>query len=105
MPNRFGGELPLLRVADGDQDVADEALPPGALDRRAGKTGAERGVVETGKLGQKRGGKILALRETRLASDLRELVPWTNRQTVVATENAVADAGPQLRCDVPLVLD
>src|SRR5439155_2148514 len=35
----------------------------------------------------------------------REFVPWTNRQAIVAAENAVADRRPQFMGDRPLMLD
>jgi hypothetical protein len=41
-----GDERRIARIARRDQHIAQEAVAPGALDRRAGKTRAESGIVE-----------------------------------------------------------
>ena len=78
------------RVADRDQHIAHEAVAPGALDRRFGKQRAERRIVEPRQLGELRRAQGLARRELRLAPGLRELVPRTHRETIVAAVDAVA---------------
>ena len=93
-------------IADGDQDVADEAVAAGALDRRAGEPRAERRIVEAGEVR-----RAAAPRDRRAARSfasrpgLRELVPGADGQAIVAAEDPVADARPQLRRDMALVLD
>jgi hypothetical protein len=48
------------RVVRGDQAIADEAIPPDALDGRAGKQGAKRGIVQHQQIGKWRGFQVLA---------------------------------------------
>ena len=87
-------------------DVAHEAVAPGALDRRAGETRAEGGVVEP-----RRARRAAAPRDSSRCTSRAsrpacgELVPGADREAVVAAEDAVADAFAQLRRDGPLVLD
>ncbi len=47
-------ERRIAGIAGGDQHIAHEAVAAGALDRRAAKAGAKRGIVEREQLGERR---------------------------------------------------
>ena len=98
-------ERSVAGISGGDEHIAQEAIASGALDRRAAEAGAEGGVVESKKRGERR---IVASRsraQFRLARGLRELVPGTDGETVVAAEDAVAHRRAEARRDVSLMLD
>ena len=87
------------------EDVADEARPSDPLDRRAGKAGAEGGVVERRQFGERRRVQVLAGGELGLAAERGELVPGADGEAVVAAVNPVADRRPQGPGDRPFQLD
>jgi hypothetical protein len=74
------------------------------LDRRAGETRPEGGIVEAGKFGQQRCRRPLARRIGGVGR-LRELVPGADRQAIVAAIDAVANQGAHLARDRPLQFD
>ena len=92
-------------VADRDQHIADEAVAADALDRRFRKQRAKRGIVEPCEIGKSRRAQFVARGEFRLAAFLRELVPRTHGEAIVAAIDAVADALAEFVRDRPLVLD
>ena len=96
-PLGFAGKRRVARVADGDQDVAHEAVAAGALDRRFREQRAKGGVVEAGELGERGRPQGLARRELLLAPGGRELVPRADREAIVASIDAVADRGRSSR--------
>src|SRR3546814_20912895 len=94
-----------LAVADGDEDVAQEAVAAGALDGRAGEDAAEARVVELGEILQAWCGQLGARQERRLRRALRKLVPRADGEAVVAAVDAVAHGRAQRARNVPHVLD
>src|SRR5208337_5550141 len=76
-----------------------------ALDRPSGEAGAKRRIVEAGEFGEPRRGQVFARRELRLTPLLRELVPRTNGETIVAAVDPIADRCAQFARDRPFQLD
>src|ERR1700690_2971886 len=76
-----------------------------SLDWSAGEARAKARVIECGEFGQRRRRQVVTRGELRFAADARELVPRADREAIVTTVNAVADQGPELRRNRPLVLD
>src|SRR5690606_25965858 len=77
-----------------------------ALDRGAREQLPEARVVEREQFGEARGDELGAREERAVAGGRpRELVPWADREAVVAAVDAVADGGAELLRDRPLVLD
>src|SRR5437763_12923951 len=104
-PGRFVGQARLARIADRDQDVADEAVAADALDRALAEQGPEAGIVEPGQLGKPRRLQCLASEQRLLACRRRELVPGAYGEAVVAAIDAVAHRLAEFGRDRPLVLD
>src|SRR5580658_9920422 len=98
-------ERAVSRIADRDQDIAKEARVPEAPHRAAGEALAKRRLVERGEFVERRRLKVRARDQGGFARALGELVPRTDRQAIVATEDAVADRRAKLRRDMPLMLD
>ena len=92
-------------IADGDQAVSDEAVAADPLDRRAGKEGAEAGIVEPAEVVQRRRLEIGAGGEFHLPARFGELVPRADGQAVVASVDSVSHLRPERPIDRPLVLD
>src|SRR5262249_17996734 len=92
-------------IADRDQHIAHEPVATRALDRRLRKHLSERRVVETGEIGEPRNRQFLTRGEFALAAGLREFVPGAYRETIVATEDAIADRAAKLPRNRSLVLD
>ena len=95
----------VVRVADRNQHVADEAVAADALDRRFRKQAAKRRIVEPRQRRKFGRTQRLAGRELRLMSGLRKLVPRADREAVVTAIDAIADGFAKFAWDRPLVLD
>ena len=102
---RDGGKLPIAGIADGDQDVTQEAGMADAFDRRTGEKRAERRLVERGEHCEPRRDEIVARLQLRFARRCGKLVPWTNRKAIIAAVNAVADHSAKLARNLPAMLD
>ena len=100
-----GGERGLAGIADRDQHIAHKAITGDALDRRAAEQFAKRRIVQRGEIGKPRRAQLRPRREGDFARSLREFVPGTDRQTVVAAVDAIADGAAEFLGDVVLVLD
>jgi hypothetical protein len=85
--------------------IAHETVAADALDGRARESFPKARIVERGELGKTRSGERRAGCEGHLARALRKLVPRTDRETIVATIDAIAHGGAKFARDVALVLD
>jgi hypothetical protein len=90
-PDGFRCKRRIAGISDRDQHVAHKPVAPRALDRRLRKHLSERGIVDTGEIGESRRRQILTRGELALAAGLREFVPGAYRETIVAAEDAIAD--------------
>src|SRR5690606_29076176 len=95
----------LTRIAGGDENVADEAVTPDALDRRAGKKRAKRRIVEPEEVREPWLLQVLPRHELGLGCRVGELVPRADGEAVVATIDAVSHGGAEFARDRPLMLD
>src|SRR6185437_16562798 len=100
----LGEEVRRAAIADGDEDVAQEAVAADALYRRAREALPEGGIVEPGELRQERRRGRIAGRKAGLARRPREFVPGADGEAIVAAVDAVADQRAQRGVDMPLVL-
>jgi len=92
-------------IADRDQHIADESIAADALDRRFRKQGAKCRIVEPRKPGQIRRPQAVARGQFCLVSLLGELVPWADRETIVAAIDPIADRLAEFMRDRPLAFD
>src|SRR3546814_8524288 len=95
-----------MRISDWSSDVcssdlvADHALAPDTLDRRARKHLPEIRIVERQQVGECRGSELGARQEGAVAvRAVGELVPRTDRKAIVAAIDAVDDPAPQVQRD------
>ena len=95
----------IAAVGERYEDIADEAVAPYAFDRRAGKEGAETGIVERDQICEARRDEIVAGAERHFAGRHRKFVPRADSETIVAAIDAVADGTAELARDMALVLD
>src|ERR1700722_14722422 len=101
----FNGHRAVVRIADRDQDIADEPVAADALDRRFCKSCAKRRVIKAREFRKSRRTQIVARSEFGFAPGLREFVPWADREAIVAAIDAVADGFPKFVRDRAFVFD
>jgi hypothetical protein len=99
------GQGAVARIADRDQDIADEAVAADALDRRFCKSRAKRRVIETHEFRKRGRTQIFACGEFCFAPGLREFVPGADREAIVAAIDAVANGLAEFVRDRALVFD
>ena len=87
------------------QYIADKAMAPRALYRRARKKRPEGGVVEIGELRKFRTAQFGARLKGVRGAGLGELVPRADGQAIVAAINMITHCGAELRRDMALMLD
>src|SRR4029453_518610 len=98
-------ERAVARIPDRHQHVAHEPVAADALDRRAREPAAEAGIVEPGKLDQRRCDEFLARPQLGLAPGGRELVPGADGKAVITAIDPVAHGPAQLARDLAPMLD
>ena len=84
-------ERHVAAVADGDGDIADEAVAADAFNGGARKHRSECGVVQGGESGEGRRDKVGAMGEFLFAAGGGEFVPGADGEAVVATIDTVAE--------------
>ena len=92
----------LARIADRDQHVSHEPIAPDPLDGRAAEHLAEGCIVERRQFLQKRQHQLDPWMERDLLRGLREFVPGTNREAVIAAVDTIADRLAKFARDVSL---
>ena len=87
-------------IADGAHNVAHETITPSSLNRRAGEAGAKCGVVKRREFRERRDAQLVAHRHARFTRCLRELVPGTHGQAIIAPEHAAAERFAEFKRDL-----
>ncbi len=95
----------IATIADGDQNIAQESRASNAFDGRFSEQRAECRIVQPNQFRQARRGQFFARPQIHLPGALREFVPRTHRQAIVAAINAVAHLHAELARDGALILD
>src|SRR5262249_6287532 len=87
------------------QDVAHEPGASRAFDGRFRKQPSKGGVVEPNQISQRRRHQRLTRSKLGFAPHLREFVPGTYSEAIIAAVNAITDGLPKLACDRRVMLD
>src|SRR6185437_943281 len=95
----------LSGVSDGDQDISNEAIPAGTLDRRASEERTEVCIVQSCQFGKCDVSERLSCMKLGFFRGECEFVPWANRKAIVATKYAIADRRAEFEWNMSLVFD
>ena len=89
----------IARIADGEQDIAQEAGMTDALYWPSGKKGAKICLVHRGQIGKWRREEIGPRLQFRFARFFRKFVPGANREAIVATIDTIANLRRDIRAE------